>query len=920
MINYSSKVAGSINQRTKRSNKALLLIAGIESDSIAYSTLLSSMDSEFIDDLPNLLTSLQIKDLKKKCQDDRSHWMKDECNHSYNLSTLNLLNKLFVQGEIKYNQKFFLGCTFIKCYDWWFQSDEELRIAKENFRDDPRHNIPALKDIEEVYRSCHTAEEDLYDVLRSESKNISRYCSQHGWPIISVEWIISQLKKLEGMVLSNQTPASEWDFEQQLVTQFRYVRNLHPAQRMLYAEISPKPENYMMSTRGNNYNDCRWLREKLERMGWNSPIPTSMGSLFWYESKLYPRFRGSEGQSKIDKENFDYYNYGTGKKNGGSFRIFYYTSPQNNMFGNVASKIIIRGQEKNEYCAYRDQERGQRPLFSAIDGAGIDSSEYSDHQTITLLTWILKLYGFGEYAIPLAKTLQLPVKVGEDFIQPPNGSLAGGRLDVSLINDAGLIITWLIGIYIKQHFKAYICGDDWTYYFNSPIKLKDFKIMHSICTCFNQIVNSDKTEWLKRDSFLGFCKILVKEKEGELIPASGLPVNLWFKEPSSIRDIAQIAQSLSKTHQLDFLYPDEEDQQTMLIDLALFWEEEITEAEKIFKSPGKFKDRLESSLHIPIEYGGLLLDPDHVDFEILLTGVINGVNHIMDEYKRLPVKIASFIQSANIKGKFADYLSKEMVSGVELLISLLQDVNTVVSQWDRDKIYDLNLLRRILRQSQDLAQDYMSNSDGKSRKSTKDRTTPERDGDCFLDGYNPENIRDFRGIEKKIGLNDLVLLDCISSNPDLTDMQKLLAFRNVRFNLERFHKAGLIESYEGHGYQAYEYYYCIRYFDGRRIRISPVVNDSETSNGSFIPAKDIPESDLRTFVYQCRQILKESDLGKNLLLTDKILFSRLIEKVLRKKKEANRIARIQGRDLPYSKQAIEDEKEAMASWIEEMGG
>lgn len=915
MIDYSSKLQGAINHRTKKSNEALLLIANVTPDNPCYQELLQQLNREFIEQKPDYLPQIKVKALKKLCNRDREKWMKD-LDVTYEIESLNLLNKLFKEGFLSYEQKFFLGCTFTKCYDWWYQSDEELKDAKIDFAEHPEEFIPVLKREEEIYQNCHTAKENLYDVLKEESKTVQKYCARHSWPIISPEWIINSLEELKNLVLSSNNISSDWDFEQQLVLQFRRVRSLNPENEIWKACYQGKPENYMMSTRGNNYNDYEFLRRTLERLGWNGPIPTSVGSLFWYRSKIFPEMNGANGQTELIGVEFDYYNYGTGKKNGGSFRIFYYTSPQNNMMGNVATKVIVKGQEQNRYCAYRDQRRGQDPLFYTIDGVGIDSTEYSDHQTITLLKWILELYGFGRFSEPLALSLQLPVKVGDNFLQPPNGSLAGGKLDVALINDAGLVISWLIGKYTKEKLEGYICGDDWTFYFNHIIKEKDFKAMHSMCTFFNQIVNSDKTEWLARDKFLGFCKVIVKEKDSQLIPATGLPVNLWLKEPSCIRDIAQIASSLVKTKQLSFLFSEESQQQEMLIKLAKLWEKEILEAESIFGSPDTFDKRLESSLAIPVEFGGLLLNEEYLNFEILLNGVINGVNRIIDDYKHLPVKIASFIQSAGITGPFADYLSKEMMSGLDDLLSLIQNIVTVVNQWDQTGLYDIALLRLILRKSQDLAQDYMSNSDGKSRKSTKDRTTPIRDGDCYLDGYK-QMKRDFKGLDKKMSLNDLVLLDCINANPELTSIHKLLTFRNIRFQLERFYKLGLISSYEGHGNYSGVYYYCIKYHDGRRIRISPVENDSPTENGSFLPLSEIPPGEFRDFVIGCRQLLRTGDLAIGLGITQEKLIGRIIRRNIEKKRAENRKAERIHKEQPYSPWAIADEEASMNEWLKE---
>lgn len=885
MIDYSAPIAGAINRRTKKSNQALLLISGVSPHSPAYNELLEIMDKDFVDLLPDYLQPEEVKDLKETCKQDQKRWMRDDKANDmgYNLRILRHLNQLYLRGELTWPQRTFLGCTFVKVYDWWYPTDQEVANYQKKVYANPLKLIPPLNTADEIYRSGHHVEEPLQEVLQAEQENIYHYCQKRGWPKIPIAWINEQLEVLRNLVQSSSTPSSHWDFENQLILQFRRVRAKDPTKEMSRVAFNSKPEDYLMSTRGNNYNTDHNLRTMLESLGWNDPIPTSLGSLFWYQSNNYV-LKKQEGQI-ILPGNFDFYCSGVGKKNGGGWRMFYFTSPQVNMLGKVAAGLIIPSQEENPYCAYRDQIRGQEPLFECIEAAGIDSTEYSDHQTVTLLKFILDLYGFGSYSMILANTLQLPIRIPsgtgyKDYI-PPNGSEAGGRLDVVLINDAGLVISWLAGKWLRRPLKGYICGDDWTYFFNHKLTEEEFLSLHSLCASFNQIVNPDKTEWLSRDKYIGFCKILVREQDGHLEPASGLPVNLWLKEPTSIRDIAQIGTFLRKSRTFDYLYSDQSLQQEMLIRLTDLWREEIENAEKIFRSGSSFDLRKACAIQIPLSYGGLLLDEEQVNYSVLLNGILNGVGRLVKEYKRLPTKIATFIRNTGIEGPFAEYLSNEMIVPLKDLISLIRDMYTVSKQMKRDGSYDISLLRSILKRFQSLSEDFVTNSDGKSRVSTKDRSTTKRDGDCFLDGYaDNTNCRVF-DLDKKLSLDDLILLDDLEANPDLTSMQKILAFEAIRSVYLDLKDQNYIQEYSGYGKSWGKFYSAIKY-NGRWIRLNEVQQDVPTEKANFLPVESIRDKDpaVYDFVIQCRRLLGRGKLGRSVgelkmsLLQDLLRFNK----------------------------------------------
>lgn len=896
MVDYSGPFKGDINRRLITSNQSLLIISGIEKGSPAWSGLLDSMNKEFIRDLPNYLPTKKVKELKDECRRQKQIWMDDDdCNldDQYTFQTLKLLNRFCREGLISWKQRFFLGCTVVKVSDWWYQSDEELELAKKEFSMFPEKYIPCLNPSDEVYSKSHNYTENLYNVLREESDTIEEYCRSRKWPVIPVEWIIDQLEDFREMVKDPDWTAGDWEYENALVRQFKEVRKKNPASRMRKASKAD-PDNYMMSTRGNNYNDSSLLRNLLFQYGWKEGIPTCLGSIFWYDSKVLPVTK-DKSQIAIPG-NYDYYDFGTGKKNGGNFRIFYYTSPQINMFGNVASKIISEAQNRNKYCAYQDQSRGQEGLFEAIDLIGVDSTEYSDHQTVTLLKWILETYGFAEYSESLAHSLQLPIRIvdpykGERFLNPINGTLAGGKLDVALINDAGLVISWLAGQWIRESFDAFICGDDWIYYMMKVASRDNYLALHSLCSCFNQIVNPDKTEWLYQHKFAGFCKVLCKSKDKDLVPASGLPVNLWLKEVTSIQDISQILISLDKTRSLWWLH-DKQTAEEMIDRLLSLWYEHIILAEFELGADtsgkgGIIERRISNAKKIPFSIGGLLLDESQMDMETYFLGSMDGIAKIFQEYRRTPTKIAQLIERAKLEGTFPDYLGLEMMRTLKDLISLVRDIVVLYKEWTENKLYDKSLLRDVLRRCRDLTEDYVSNSDGKSRVSTKDRTTPVRDQDAFLDAFwKPSYPVDLAIRELKRA--DVTLLDAIANNNDLSDMQAMYSFIAVHNKLAYYLEKGIIRSYGGCCDQYGKYYYCIWVeHNGRkkRVRLSPVVNDNNTVDGKFLPAIQIKNPELYNFVMDCRKLVGESKLDMELISVKSQVKSKIIKKLLQMRKE-----------------------------------
>lgn len=893
MVDYSGPFNGDINRRIEKSNESLLIISGIEKGSSAWTGLLNSMNKEFIRDIPNYLPMPKVKELKEECKRQKAIWMMDDdCTQDdkYSFETLKLLNQYCRQGCITWRQRFFIGCSIVKISNWWFQSDEELEIAKEEFSMFPEISIPCLNAKDEIYHKGHNTSENLYDVLREESNSIEKYCYSRSWPVVSVEWIIESLEHFRSMVLDLNWKPSDWDFENALVRQFKAVRERNPEKKMIDAATNPDPRNYLMSTRGNNYNDSQQLRSLLQQYGWNEGIPSSIGALFWYDSKILPVTK-HESQIAI-AGSYDHYDFGTGKKTGGSFRIFYYTSPQINMFGNVASKIISKEQDRNKYCAYRDQKRGQEQLLEAAEAVGIDSTEYSDHQTVLLLKWILEVYGFGSYAEPLAHSLQLPIRVvdkyhGERFLQPINGTLAGGKLDVTLINDAGLIISWLAGKWTQEKFDGFVCGDDWTYYFIKRINKTSYLALHSLCACFNQIVNPDKTEWLSEHSYIAFCQVASKMMEdGSLVPASGLPVNLWLKEVTCIQDISQILLSLDKTKSLYWLH-DHYSAELMVKRLLDLWEGNIIESEYELgcchdMAGGLFELRKKNALKIPYSIGGLLLNEEDIDLETYYLGAMDGISQIFSEYRRLPTKIATFIKNAQLTGLFPDYIGQEMARPIKDLVSLVRDIATLYGEWEQKSLYDRSLLRSVIKRCRELSEDYASNSDGKSRVSTKDRTTPKRDRDTFLDAFcDPQYPAELAIRELKRA--DVTLLDALANNIDLSDMSVLYSFVAIRNTLSNFLDQGLITGYGGYGSKIGEWYYClnvVHHGKKKRIRLSPVVNDRETANGTFLPAINIEDDSLRSFVYQCRQLIGESQLDMDLITVRKKIKKKVLRKIL----------------------------------------
>lgn len=900
MVPYSGPNRGDINRRILKSNESLLIISGIEKGGPAWTGLLDSLNQDFIMGLPNFLPQSKIKELKEECKRQKHIWMKDDKatrDKDYSFQTLKELNQLYRDNCISWEQRFYIGCTVVKVSDWWYQSDYELDEIKKEFSMFPEENIPCLNSKDEVYSRGHDYSENLYDVLQEESSTIAKYCSSRHWPVIPIKWIISQLDKFREMVLDNLWEPSGWEYEDALIRQFKEVRKQKPESKMRQA-VKAKPENYMMSTRGNNYNDCLQLRLLLQKYGWDEGIPTCLGSLFWYKSDILPI---SPDPSQICIPGcYDYYNFGVGKKTGGSPRIFYYTSPQINMFGNVASSIMVEAQNLNRFCAYRDQQRGQEHLFEAVDLIGIDSTEYSDHQTVTLLKWILETYGFGSFSESLVHSLQLPIRVndpykGERFLKPINGTLAGGKLDVALINDAGLIISWLAGRWLrKKDMESYICGDDWIYNLRHIASQKDYLAFHSLCACFNQIVNPDKTEWLSKDKYAGFCKVLCKEKDGELVPASGLPVNLWLKEIVSIQDISQILISLEKTKSLYWLH-DKESAEKMVKRLITLWRPNIESSEQELGIMGcnnnngisTLDKRIENAWKIHFSIGGLLLDPDEMDYGVYFLGSMDAIGKIFQEYRRTPTKLAVLIANAQLEGRFPDYLGLEIMRPLKDLVSLVRDIVVLYKEWEDKEIYDHSLLRDVIMRCRDLSEDYISNSDGKSRVSTKDRTTPTRDRDAFLDCYWDPSYPASLAISE-LRRADVALLDAIANNQDLSDMQALYSFIAIRNKLVDYINLGLIDKYGGCGYQTGYYYYCIwiRYNGKKvRVRLSNVENDYNTVGGQFLPASNIPNPELAKFVLNCRRLIRESKLDMDLISVKKGIKSKVLKRVLQLRKE-----------------------------------